>query len=127
MKMPTALRLWWFYHKRSYGHEVELVTRNMVNNVFEDWYRVAKPLFVLVAKYRRKEKYATVNVSNMEGFELKPEVMQWLKERSVDWKMIMRLAPTLPEGEDESKRKTDMVSLFFLDETQAVEFKLTFL
>lgn len=126
MKIPHSLKLWWFKHKRSYGYEVELVTRDYVDRVFADWHDATKIIFFLVDKYRCN-RYTTVNVTNADGFRIKPEVLQWFEDNHVDWKLIMRLAPQLGKNETDAQRKSDMVSLYFFDETQAVEFKLTFL
>jgi hypothetical protein len=126
MKIPRFLQLWWFKHKRSYGYEVELVTRDYVDKVFNDWHDATKIIFFIVHKHRCSS-YTTVNVTSAEGFKLKDEVLQWFKDNDVEWKMIMRLAPELGKNETDAMRKSDMVSLYFFDETQAVEFKLTFL
>lgn len=126
MKIPRSLKLWWFKYKASYGHEVEIVTHDYVDRVFVDWYDATKIIFFLVDKYRG-HSYGTINVTGAEGFGIKPEVLQWFKDHAVEWKLIMRLAPAMGKNETDAQRKSDMVSLYFFDETQAVEFKLTFL
>ena len=126
MKIPRSLQIWWFKYKASYGHEVELVRRDYVDRVFVDWCDATKIIFFLVNKYRC-HSYRTINVTGAEGFGIRPEVLQWFKDNTVEWKLIMRLAPAMGKNETDAQRKSDMVSLYFFDETQAVEFKLTFL
>jgi hypothetical protein len=43
------------------------------------------------------------------------------------WKLVMRLAPKIADGVPDAIRIGDMLSVYFFDETDAVEFKLTFL
>lgn len=113
MNLIKSFKLWQFRRKPDNGFP--LVIKRYDASLLDENFMAALRFM------RNSDDWIKFDLLTMPGFKWREEVAEWMEVRNCQYKVNLELRPQL------SEQKNDRMVITFLEEQDAMEFKLTFL